>query len=99
MICPCSHSSHVPANGTSTATDSVPARLITTPLRWWPQPRQRRRWVGEVRAGDVEVAQLVERVFVEVGHERRSLPGEAVVETCHLLVARRGREVGAVVLG
>jgi hypothetical protein len=56
------------------------------------------RRIDEVGAGDVEVAQLVHGVFVEVGEQRGALPGEAAVERGELFVAGGGREVGDVVL-
>ena len=52
----------------------------------------------EVRAADVEIAQRVQRVFVVVGEQDRSLSGEAGVDPGQLLIARCGREVGSVVL-
>ncbi len=52
----------------------------------------------EVRAADVEVAQRVQRVFVVVGEQGRSPPGEAGVDPGQLLITRRGCEVGGVVL-
>jgi hypothetical protein len=57
-----------------------------------------RRRVDEVGAADIEVAQLVHGVFVEVGEQRGPAPGEARVQRRELFVAGAGREVGCAVL-